>query len=63
MRRLSLTLLLLFAMLSSALPALADDGDPLARAVLLDGMIGWALVGLAILLMLLFILFTRRGPN
>lgn len=63
MRRLTITLLLLFAMLSTALPALADEGDPLANSVLLSGMIGWAMFGLAILFMLLFILWTRRGPN
>lgn len=63
MRRLPVILLLIFAMLAAALPALADEGDPLAESVLLNGTIGWAMFGLALLMMLLFILWTRRGPQ
>lgn len=63
MRRLPVILLLIFAMLAAALPALADEGDPLAESVLLSGTIGWAMFGLALVMMLLFILWTRRGPQ
>ena len=63
MRLLSIILLLLFAMPAAALSVLAEEGDPLANSVLLDGMVGWAMVGLAVLLMVLFILWTRRGPQ
>ena len=63
MRLLAIILLLLFAMPAAALPVLAEEGDPLANSVLLDGMVGWAMVGLAVLLMVLFILWTRRGPQ
>jgi hypothetical protein len=50
-------------MIMTTLPALADEGDPLAESVLLSGTIGWALAGLAVVMMLLFILWTRRGPQ
>lgn len=50
-------------LLLSALPAFASEGDPLANSVLLNGTIGWAMFGLAIVMMLLFILWTRRGPQ
>ncbi len=63
MRRLSVILLWLAAMIMTTLPALADEGDPLAESVLLSGTIGWALAGLAVVMMLLFILWTRRGPQ
>jgi len=56
-------LLLLFALAAAAPAAFAAEGDPLANAVLLSGMVGWAMVGLALLLMILFIVWTRRGPN
>jgi hypothetical protein len=61
MRRLSLILLLLMAM--PTLPALAQEGDPLAHSTLLPQAIGWALAGLAVLLVILFILWTRRNPG
>ena len=63
MRRLSVILLWLAAMIMTTLPALADEGDPVAESVLLSGTIGWALAGLAVVMMLLFILWTRRGPQ
>ena len=50
-------------LLLSTLPAFASEGDPLANSVLLSGTIGWAMFGLAILMMVLFILWTRRGPQ
>lgn len=63
MRRIITILALLFT-LAAAVPAVfAAEGDPLANSVLLHGMVGWAMVGLALLLMALFILRTRRGPN
>jgi hypothetical protein len=49
--------------LATALPALAQEEDPLANSTLLPNTVGWALVGLAILLMILFILWTRRSPG
>ncbi|MBP6016080.1 MAG: hypothetical protein KA586_05115 [Candidatus Promineofilum sp.] len=63
MRRLSALTILLTALFAAAQPALAQEENPLAHAVLFDNVTGWALVGLAALLMLLFILRTRRGPN
>jgi hypothetical protein len=63
MRRLSVILLLLSGIAAAALPALAQEGDPLAESTLLPNVVGWALVGLAVLLMILFILWTRRGPS
>ncbi len=63
MRRMISILLLLFALAAAAPAAFAAEGDPLANAVLLSGMVGWAMVGLALLLMILFIVWTRRGPN
>lgn len=63
MRRLSFIALLLLLLIGSALPALAQEEGPLANSVLLTGSTAWALVGLAVLLMLLFVLWARRGPN
>ncbi len=63
MRQLTGTLLLLMTMAAAAPAAFAAEGDPLANSVLLHGVVGWAMVGLALLLMVLFILWTRRGPN
>lgn len=63
MRRLSITLLLLFAMLAAALPAMAQGEDPLAHSILLADAVGWILAGLAVVMMLLFFLWTRRGPE
>lgn len=63
MRRLTVTLFLLFAMPAAALPVLADEGDPLAKSVMLSGTVGWIMVGLAVVMMLLLVLWTRRGPH
>ena len=63
MRRIIPILILLFPLAAAAPAAFAAEGDPLANSVLLHGMVGWAMVGLALLLMALFILRTRRGPN
>ena len=63
MRRLSVFLFLSVAMAMSALPALAQEENPLANAVLFTGTTAWGMVGLAVLLMILFILWARRGPN
>lgn len=63
MRRIILILTLLVTLAAAAPAAFAAEGDPLANSVLLHGMVGWAMVGLALLLMALFILWTRRGPN
>jgi len=46
-----------------ALPALAQQGDPLAHSVLLPNVVGWALAGLAVVLVILLRLWSRRGPQ
>jgi len=63
MHRISFIALLLLLILGSALPALAQEEGPLANNLLLTGSTAWAMVGLAVLLMLLFIVWARRGPN
>lgn len=63
MRRLSVMLAVLSLMLVAALPVMAEEGDPLANSVLLPGTVAWAMVGLAIVLVVLFRLWTRRGPQ
>lgn len=63
MRRLPMILLTIVALLLTALPVLAQEGDPLANSVLLPGVVGFALAGLAILLVVLFRLWTMRGPR
>ncbi len=63
MRRLSVALFLFAVMAAAARPALAQEGDPLAEAVLLPGVVGWALLGVAVVLVILFRLWTSRGPN
>lgn len=63
MQRLTVLLSVMLMLLLTALPAFASEGDPLANSVLLPGTVGWAMFGLAILMMILFILWTRRGPN
>lgn len=63
MQRLTVLLSVMLMLLLSALPAFASEGDPLANSILLPGTVGWAMFGLAILMMILFILWTRRGPN
>jgi hypothetical protein len=56
-------LAVLSLMLVAALPVMAEEGDPLANSVMLPGTVAWAMVGLAIVLVVLFRLWTRRGPN
>ena len=51
------------ALALGAVPALAQEGDPLAESVLLPNMVGWALAGLAVLLVVLFLLWSRRNPG
>lgn len=63
MRRLSVYASLALAILVSAGPALASEGDPLANSVLLPGTVGWILVGLALLLVVVFRLWAGRGPQ
>mgnify|MGYP003377105479 CR=1 FL=1 len=63
MRRLPVILLTILALLLKALPALAQEGDPLAHSVLLPGTVGFALAGLAVLLFLLLLLWSARGPR
>ncbi len=63
MRRIPFIALLLLLILGSALPALAQEEGPLANSLLLTGTTAWIMVGVTVLLMLLFILWARRGPN
>lgn len=63
MRRLPVMLAVLSLILVAALPVMAEEGDPLANSVMLPGTVAWAMVGLAIVLVVLFRLWTRRGPN
>ncbi len=62
-RRLPVILLAILALLTAALPALAEEGDPLANSVLLPGVVGWVLFGLALLLIIVFRLWSGRGPS
>ena len=62
MRRLSVWWITCLILLATALPALAQE-DPLANSVLLPNLVGWGLVGLALLLAILFRLWTSRGPR
>lgn len=63
MRRLFLILPVLLWVVATTLPALAQEGDPLAHSTLLPNAVGWALAGLAVLLMVLFVLWARRSPQ
>ncbi len=63
MRRLPVFLILLPVLAMTTLPALAEGEDPLANSVLLPDTVALAMVGLAILLMVFFVLWTRRGPH
>ena len=60
MRRLSVILLVLLALPSAAL---AQRANPLEHSVLLADAVGWIMAGLALLLMVLFVLWTRRNPQ
>jgi hypothetical protein len=62
-RRFSPVVTALIFALATALPALAQESDPLAHSTLLPQAVGWAMAGLAVLLVILFILWTRRNPN
>ncbi len=61
MRR-STILLSIVALLVAALPALAQE-DPLANSVLLPNIVGWGLLGLAVVLVILLRLWSSRGPQ
>ncbi|MBX7252419.1 MAG: hypothetical protein K1X50_10575 [Candidatus Promineofilum sp.] len=61
MRR-SAVLLSIVALLVAALPALAQE-DPLANSVLLPNIVGWGLLGLAVVLVILLRLWSSRGPQ
>ncbi len=61
MRR-SAILLSIVALLVAALPALAQE-DPLANSVLLPNIVGWGLLGLAVVLVILLRLWSSRGPQ
>lgn len=63
MRRMTLFLGTLMAMLVAAAPALAQESDPLAESVLLPGWLALAMVGLALLLILIFLGLSRRGVH
>ena len=63
MRRFPVFLLTALALMLTALPALAQEGDPLAHSVLLPGTVGFVLAGLAALLFLLLLLWSARGPR
>lgn len=51
----------LIVLLMGALPAFAAEGDPLANSTLLPGWFALAMVGLALLLIIIFALWARRG--
>ncbi|MBP9502533.1 MAG: hypothetical protein KBF17_10275 [Candidatus Promineofilum sp.] len=63
MRRLALIILSGMTMLVAAMPVAAQGENPLDHAVLLAGTVGWIMIGLALLLMVFFVLWTRRGPG
>jgi hypothetical protein len=63
MRQLLNILLTLGVLFATTLPALAQEEDPWAEATLLTSSTAWVMVGLALVLMLLFLLWARRGPN
>ncbi|MEZ4517189.1 MAG: hypothetical protein R3C44_10245 [Chloroflexota bacterium] len=61
MRRITILLGTLAALLVSALPTFASEGDPLAESILVPGWFALAMVGLAVLLILIFAGLARRG--
>jgi hypothetical protein len=63
MRRIPVFIITILVLLAAALPVLAAEGDPLANSVLLPGVVGWALLGLALLLVIVFRLWVGRGPQ
>lgn len=62
MRRLTVLFVICLALLTTALPALAQE-DPLAHSVLLPNIVGWGMVGAAVMLVIIFRLWSRRGPQ
>lgn len=63
MRRLTILTLLAVALLAAAVPALAQGDNPLEHSILLADFVGWLMAGLAVLLVVLFILWTKRDPQ
>lgn len=50
-------------LLLGVMPVLAAQEDPLAHSTLLPGWLGFALVGLAVVLILIFAMLARRGTH
>ncbi|MFO7663851.1 MAG: hypothetical protein R6X18_14835 [Chloroflexota bacterium] len=63
LRHLIVSSIMLLSLLAAAIPALASEGDPLANSVLLPSVVGWVMVGLALLLVVIFRLWAGRGPR
>ena len=63
MRRFPVFLLTALALMLTALPALAQEGDPLAHSVLVPPTVAWVMVGLAVLAFRLRLLWSARGPR
>lgn len=63
MRRLPVILLTIVALLLTTLPALAQEGDPLAHSVLVPATVAWVMAGLAVLAFVLLLLWSARGPR
>ena len=63
MRRFPVFLLTALALMLTALPALAQEGDPLAHSVLVPATVAWVMVGLAVLAFVLLLLWSARGPR
>ncbi len=61
MRKFYVLLGTLVALLLGTMPALAAQEDPLAHSTLLPGALALAMVGLAIVLMVIFAMLARRG--
>ena len=63
MRRFPAILLTILALLLTVLPALAQEGDPLAHSVLVPPTVAWVMVGLAVLAFVFLLLWSARGPR
>ncbi|HNS40998.1 MAG: hypothetical protein LC131_17900 [Anaerolineae bacterium] len=63
MRRLTMSLLLTVAVLATAFPALAQQGNPLDKGVFLADIVGWIMAGLAVVLAVSFSIWARRTPR
>jgi len=59
-KRFTVLLLTVYCLLLTFLPAAAQEEDLLATAVLLPGVVGWAMVVLAIVLMVALAKWMRR---